>query len=40
MELLLLLQGHSRIFDTSNKGNIAGMSEHFVRTGGVLGVSL
>lgn len=36
----IITSGHSRIFDTSNKGNIVGMSEHFVRTGGVLGVSL
>jgi hypothetical protein len=36
----MVIDGNSRIFDTGNSGNVIGKAQQFVRTGGVLGVSL
>lgn len=36
----MVLDGNSRIYDSSNKGNILVMTSRFSRAGGVLGVSL
>ncbi|MFP4478253.1 MAG: hypothetical protein ACLFPM_02325 [Candidatus Izemoplasmatales bacterium] len=36
----IVLDGNSRIYDSSNNGDVIAKAEEFVRTGGVLGVSL